>query len=165
MDYVELPEARPDMSAGLLNKPVRLRSGLLLGVLFLVAVIKWETAGWFLITDGIVLYPTVIAFHGITHALALSRPAPFFVRLRVILISHLLLLIGFLLQLDVGDGPGWLAIAQLFGWKWGNTLREHWWTEYPLLFNSLAFVPVAISWAFITGIIGRPSASNQPMEL
>ena len=148
-----------------LNNTIRLRSALLLGVLGLVTVIKLETGGWFLLIPGIILYPAVIGLHFVTHGLTLYRPELFLAGLKVIVISHFLLLIGFLLQYDVGDGAGWIAIAQLFDWKWGISIREsQWWTKEPLLINSLAFIPVAISWAYMIKVTGRPNILKQGLE-
>ena len=164
MDCAESLDSSAEIGV-VLSNTIRLRSALLLGVLGLVVVIKLETGGWFLLIPGIILYPAVIGFHFVTHCLTLYRPELFLAGFKVIVISHFLLLIGFLLQYEVGDGAGWFAIAQLFDWKWGLSIRESlWWTKEPLLINSLAFVPVAISWAYMIKVTKRPSASKQGLE-
>jgi hypothetical protein len=63
--------------------------------------------------------------------------------------SHALLIAAFLLQYDVGDGPGWLKISAILegGPRGQYTMTPTWWPkEMEMRINLLLFVPVLATW-------------------
>ena len=61
----------------------------------------------------------------------------------LLVLSDLLLVVGFVLVPNFGDGPGWLTIAALLGGGTSRTSGQaipRWWPN-PLLMNLVVFVP------------------------
>ena len=85
---------------------------------------------------------------------------------KLIAISHVLLVIAFLLQWDVGDNEPWLTITALLGKVLGYDVgdartappswwpvRDNWWAG--ILTNLLLFAPVIVTWMFLSRASGQ----------
>jgi hypothetical protein len=109
------------------------------------AWVKLEYGGW--------LTPFTLPFvaaHFVIHVrparAALARPP----LLKMILLSHACLVVGFLFQWDFGDGPAWLIITAMSGQGPGyeDSYPPSWWPPdgWAMLTNVALFVPVVWSW-------------------
>src|SRR5262245_3165327 len=86
--------------------------------LFIVALcllVQFKAAGGWATIPGLVLWPVVGLLHYLSHSRAIPRTGNVAGSLLALMgTSHVLFICGFLLQYDVGDGPGWLTITSLF---------------------------------------------------
>ena len=84
---------------------------------------KLATAGWF-IFPGFFAFPVVFLAHLFASFYLATRPTPLTSWAAcVALTSNAILLIAFLFQFDIGDGPGWLTVTALYGlWVHGDEL-------------------------------------------
>ena len=108
-------------------------------------VSKLMAAGWLTLFCGIP-YLAVGVIHFVVHLVAAAKarnakPAPF----ALLLASHTFFILGFLLQLDGGDGPNWLTITYVVGGGY-HTRLPSWWG---LWMNAVVFVPLVLTWAFL----------------
>lgn len=109
------------------------------------AVMKYQTAGWLTLMP---FYPAIGILHYYIHARSIRYLRVIgWSLLILIVLSHILLILAFLLQYDLGDGPGWLTITALTGDGPGSLSAEpqSWWSP-PFLMNILVFLPVFITW-------------------
>jgi len=136
-------------------KPIAVLTAILVVTLCLVA--RFMTGGW-LIFPGMLVYPVI----GITHIWCHAKTIPRFgrierARMKLMAVSHMCLVIAFLLQWDVGDGPSWLTVTALLGKGpgWPNSDAPSWWPgsgDRPLLgvtINLLLYVPAVVSWVLL----------------
>ncbi len=118
----------------------------LLAVVLLSAAIILNTGGWFLALVGIFIFPVLLFAHCLVHVQAIrKRP-----QVRVILISHLVLLTAFLLRVDGGDASSFIAMDGI-AWRFGIDFRAPDWMGGPIgqVLDLLLFVLVAVSWLFV----------------
>ena len=131
------------------------KPSLLVVPLILAVAVAWVAKvyamGWLTLLLALP-YALVTLVHIIVHGLTLRRRALMTHReLTAILTSHILFLGAFLVQWDAGDGLGWLTITALFGQGPGSpsSTPPLWWPRNAATVNLLAFIPVAVSWAWI----------------
>jgi hypothetical protein len=100
------------------------------------------SGGWFSII-GDVFWPVVGVVHFLAHSIALlrSRSSVQGSLLRLMVVSHVLFIVGFLLQYDEGDSSVWLIITQLFH----HRQAPAWWPDNPIT-NLCLFFPVLVTW-------------------
>ena len=118
--------------------------------------LKLKTGGWFTLMPGLVFYPALGLLHYYCHSGAINGAKKFGWSLLALLVgSHLLLIVGFLLQYDMGDGLDWLTITALMGKGPGyeDSQPPSWWPSIPFM-SLWVFVPVFVTWGFL--IMRRP---------
>jgi len=104
-----------------------------------------QSDGWGSIVGIFVLWPIAGVMHLAAHSIRLPRSGRIQgSRLALITVSHLLFIAAFLLQYDVGDGPGWLVITQFLG-RGGV---PNWWPN-PFIMNIAVFLPVLATWVLL----------------
>ncbi len=114
--------------------------------------------GWFMII-GMVCYPIAGLFHLLAHWVTVGRVKDVGQPLLIlIIISHLLFILAFLLQYDVGDtSQGDLTITYWFGRK-----APAWWDSLPWL-NLVVFIPVMVTWSLmLRNCTANPSKRSRP---
>jgi hypothetical protein len=129
---------------------------------------RWETAGWLTI---LVLYPALLLAVCVTHLYVHWRASRTELAVgKLIAISHVLLVIAFLLQWDVGDGEPWLTITDLLGKVLGfaRTAPPTWWPVRNnglagILTNLLLFAPAIVTWMFLSarGRANTPGSASR----
>jgi hypothetical protein len=113
--------------------------------------------GWFMII-GMVCYPIAGLFHFLVHSVTVGRAKvvgrPLLI---LIIISHLLFILAFLLQYDAGDSShGDLTITYWFGHQ-----APAWWNSAPWM-NLVVFIPVMVAWCMLLGnSTSNPSKTPQ----
>ncbi len=115
-------------------------------VVLLSGAIILNTGGWFLVLVGVFVFPALLIAHCFVHVQAIrKRP-----QVRVILISHLVLLTAFLLRVDGGDAGSFIAMDAI-AWRFGIDLRAPDWMGGPIgqILDLFLFVLVAVSWLFV----------------
>lgn len=116
-------------------------------VVVLGLALKLIAAGWGILLFGIP-YLAIGVIHFLLHRSASARipnakPAP----IALLVASHAFFVLGFLLQLDGGDGSDFMTITYLVSGDYG---LPSWWPE-TLLMNVLVFVPLVVTWIFMRG--------------
>ncbi len=109
-------------------------------------VARGYAGGWFIIMLGAV-YLAVAIYHAVIHIGIARRVAPLDgAAILKIVAAHAVLLIAFLLQWDVGDGPSWLTISALLAGGPGASRAE--WMRLSLgagaLYDIALLVPVVL---------------------
>jgi hypothetical protein len=113
---------------------------LFLAVLFSVAI-KLVTGGWLVLILGI-FYLSVCVIHVAVHLRTIFKLQGGTQALsKLIFISHVLLVGGFLLQVDFGDLNSWLTITFPLG-----APPPLWWEDAALFMNVVVFLPVFFTW-------------------
>ena len=118
----------------------------LLVVVLLSGAIVLNTGGWFLALVGIFIFPVVLIAHCFVHVQAIrKRP-----QVRVVLISHLVLLTAFLLRVDGGDASSFIAV-EVIAWRLGVDFRAPDWMGGPIgqILDLFLFALVAVSWLLV----------------
>lgn len=122
-------------------------------------VIKFKTGGWFILFPGMIFYPVIGLFHYYFHSRAIrSLTSISWAFTSLIAVSHLLLILAFLLQEDMGDGPSWLTITALLE-KWFGAESSYpwaWWPSIPYM-NVWVFLPVFVTWKILhkNGVVDK----------
>ncbi len=132
--------------------------------ILLCVITKYISAGWFTIFLFPFIYIPVLVIHAKVLAVAFrasETPEPGSVSLMYA--SNLFLLAAFLVQVDAGDGPKFMAIFSVlhaFGLSSESPFRlgDGW-----IAVNFLAFIPVAITWALML-IVSLPEAHERPED-
>lgn len=107
--------------------------------------IKILSIGWFTVIIGIFVYPAILIVHTIVHVRVLGRSLE--IAPKLILISHLLLLLAFLLQMDSGDSSQFVAWSNVVWWLFGLAVHPpDSMSELGWYIGWASFVIVAISW-------------------
>lgn len=123
---------------------------ILLTVISLSIIVRFATGGW-LFLIGLLFLPNYLvigSLHYFFHSRALRSTQRISISLLILIaVSHTLFVAAFLLQFDIGDGPGWFTITKVLGLQGGY--EGTFWEEYGILTNTLAFIPVAISWVVV----------------
>ena len=103
--------------------------------------LKFLAAGWGVFIFGIP-YLAIGVIHFVVHCRA-SAKARNAKRAQMVLIlaSHTFYVLGFLLQIDGGNGH-WFTISYLVSGDYG---LPSWW-PHPFLMNALVFVPLVVTW-------------------
>jgi hypothetical protein len=116
-----------------------------LAIIALCLFIQFRAPGWFFFM-GILWWPFVGVVHFLSHSKALLRfrSSVQGSLLRLMVVSHILFIVAFLLQYDEGDGPGWLTITALLG----HREAPAWWPDNPIM-NLCLFIPVLVTWVLL----------------
>jgi hypothetical protein len=121
--------------------------------------------GWGAIA-GMVLWPLIGLVHLIAHSVRLPRSGPISgSRIALISVSHLFLILGFLLQYDQGDSLGWLTITSLLEKMSlrSNNYPPAWWPD-GLKNNFALFLPVFVTWVLLIAYPWRAASSSAPVD-
>lgn len=131
-----------------------------IAVIAFCLVVRFSTGGW-LIIPGLICYPFVSLLHFLFHSRAIAHsgsihqePGSKAPLLRLVAVSHILFILAFLFQYDVGDGwptrSDWLTITALLGGGPGarSARPPAWWPTTPFM-NVCVFIPVIVTWALL----------------
>jgi len=119
---------------------------MLLAVVLLSGAIVLNSGGWIFVVVGIFVFPVLLIAHSFIHVQAIRKKP----RVRVIVISHLVLLTAFLLRVDSGDASSFIAL-DVIAWRLGIDIRAPAWMGGPLgqVLDLFLFVLVTVSWLFV----------------
>ena len=107
--------------------------------------IKIISMGWFTVIIGIFVYPAILIVHTVVHVRVWRRSVE--IAPKPILISHLLLLLAFLFQVDARDSDQFMAWTVVVWWLFGLAVRlPDWMLALGWIIGWAFFVLVAISW-------------------
>ncbi len=110
-------------------------------------IFKVMAGAWGLLIFGIP-YLVMGVIHFVLHCSASAKARNAKPALIVLLLaSHSFFLLGFLLQVDGGDGPSWLTIMYLIKGCCSGLLPS-WWPA-TLWMNALVFVPLVVTWVLM----------------
>jgi len=128
----------------------------LIALAAVVVVLGWrfkmEAGGWGVIIFGIP-YLVIGVIHFILHCSASAKARNAKPALIVLLLaSHIFFVLGFLLQIDAGDGPDFLTITYLVSGDYG---LPSWWPA-TLWMNVLVFVPLVVTWVLMRSRSSSP---------
>jgi hypothetical protein len=107
-------------------------------------ILKCMVGGWFTL-----LFIWIYVPIGFTHVVIHGNASQSIPQTRALaIVSNVLLLMAFLVQLDEGDGPcRWITITGLlYGPGFSPCFDQPWLNPF---FNLIAFVPAAITWVFL----------------
>ena len=131
---------------------------ILILVIIGVAFLKLATAGWFTITLGLALYPTVLVLHGFAHwSKRNSFEGHESKKVALICLSHALFVTAFLFQFDMGDDFGWYSGALLWSGWWPHLGpgTNIWHEGIMFLLNFCVMIPAMISYSFMGTTTGK----------
>jgi len=96
------------------------------------------------------------AIHLVLQARMLRTSAGSSGRARLGVLSSAMFVLGFLLQVDEGDGPRWIIGAALFAGEASAAPLPVWWSGW---FNLAAFVPLFATWGLLVRETSRGAAT------
>jgi hypothetical protein len=143
---IDLKEAKMSQPNTDEDKSVQalLRSVLIVTVI-LSAIIRVGTAGWMLIIWGIPLLIILSLHTGILNGAIKKIPDTKPIYSYLMIVSNLFFFLGFVLQVDYGDGPGsFIPIFFRFSFPSGS--------KWPGVFNAISlgsFIALLISWILL----------------
>ena len=118
-------------------------------------LMRYTTGGFVLLAMGNSIYPIVSASHCLFHLLSISERKPISAsQLVTMAVSHVLLIIGFLLQYDFSDRGSWFTFTKLLGMEEWYEGVAPWHSSWQIL-NIVAFLPAVVSWPLV--VRGRVS--------
>lgn len=155
-EIVDLPDPYEKYPAESMPRVVLIRRLVSIAVVIACELARLVRPGWYFLTM-FRPYLGICLAHFLVHWKAARIPLR---SARIpIGISHLLLVAGFLLQWDVGDGAseadGWLTVTALFSFG-ANSKVPSWWWGHPTTMNYAVFLPVLISWVVLVVMIKKP---------
>ena len=115
---------------------------------------QMHKAGIVLLIQGVltlifgIAYLAIGVIHFVVHCRVIAKTPNATRALFVwLLASHAFFVLGFLLQIDGGDGSDFMTITYLVSGDYG---LPSWWPE-TLLMNIVVFVPLVVTWVFMRG--------------